>query len=194
MKVLDNIVTKCYNINVTICYKQTFTSKEETMENNLKQNYEKEVRENVVAGIVGAFLFGLAGGVLWFVIYLLGFIAGISGLIGAVCAIKGYSVFAKKESVKGIIISVIIALLIIVLAWYLCLSYDVCIAYQDWYEAGEIDYTLTYFESVQVAHYFLSEPEIGPAYWGDLGMGLLFCVIGGGSYVVNKIKGAKKAK
>ena len=164
------------------------------MDNNLNRNFENEVRENVVAGIVGAFLFGLVGGVLWFVIYLLGFIAGISGLIGAVCAIKGYSVFAKKESVKGIIISVVIALLIIVLAWYLCLSYDVCMAYQDWYEAGEIDYTITYFESAQVAHYFLAEPDIGPAYWGDLGMGLLFCVIGGGSYVVNKIKGAKKAK
>ena len=153
-----------------------------------------DTRENVVAGIVGAFLFGLAGGVLWFVIYLLGIIAGISGLVGAICAIKGYSVFAKKESVKGIIISVVIALLIIVLAWYLCLSYDLCVELQNLYDAGEIDYTLNFFESARVAHLFLEDPEIGPAYFGDLGMGLLFCVIGGGSYVINKIKGAKQAK
>ena len=73
----------------------------------LYQNENTDVRENVVAGIVGAFLFSLAGGVLWFVIYLFGFIAGISGLVGAVCAIKGYSIFAKKESMKGIVISVI---------------------------------------------------------------------------------------
>ena len=164
------------------------------MDNNLSGRANTEIRENVIAGIVGAFLFSLVGGVLWFVIYLVGFIAGISGLVGAVCAIKGYSVFAKKESVKGIIISVVIALLVIVMAWYFCLAYDVCDAYQMWYEAGEVDYTITYFESVQVAHYYLTDPEIGPAYWGDLGLGLLFCVLGGGSYVVNKIRGAKVKK
>ena len=151
----------------------------------------EEMKENVMAGIVGAFLFALVGGVLWFVIYLLGFIAGISGLIGAVCAIKGYSVFSKKESTKGIIISVVIALLVIVLAWYLCLGYDVYQAYKMWYEAGDIDYTVSYFEAVQVSHYYLTDPEIGLAYLGDLGIGLLFCIAGGGSYVVNKIKNAK---
>jgi hypothetical protein len=78
-----------------------------------------------------------------------------------------------------------------VLAWYLCLAYDVCDAYQTWYENGEVEYALTYFESVRVAHYFLAEPEIGPAYIGDLAIGLLFCIAGGGSYVVNKIKNAK---
>ena len=34
----------------------------------LYQNNNTEVKENVVAGIVGAFLFSLVGGVLWFVI------------------------------------------------------------------------------------------------------------------------------
>lgn len=161
------------------------------MNNNLNENRQDEIKENVVAGIVGAFLFALAGGAVWFGLYMVGFIASISGLVGAVCAIKGYSVFAKKESVKGIIISVVIALIVIVLAWYFCLAYDVCDAYQAWYDEGEIDYTLTYFESVRVAHYFLTDPEIGPAYWGDLGLGLLFCVVGGGSYVVNKIRNAR---
>ncbi len=161
--------------------------------NNIEQGIEKsEFKENVLAGIVGAFLFSLVGGALWFVIYLLGFIAGISGLIGAICAIKGYSIFAKKESTKGIVISVIIALLVMVLAWYLCLGYDIYVAYQDWYAMGEVDFTLTFFESVQAAPIFLSDSEIGPAYFGDLGLGLLFCVVGGGSYVVNKIRNSKQ--
>ena len=161
------------------------------MNNNLNQNVQQEVRENVIAGIVGAFLFSLAGGVLWFVIYLLGFIAGISGLVGAICAIKGYSVFAKKESIKGIIISVVMSLVVIVIAWYLCLAYDVFVEFKNLYAIGEIDYTLTYFESVQAARLFLQDPEVSSAYLGNLGMGLLFCVIGGGSYVVNKIKSVK---
>ncbi len=163
--------------------------------NNIEQKIEQnEFKENVLAGIVGAFLFSLVGGALWFVFYLFGFIAAISGLIGAICAIKGYSIFAKKESTKGIIISVIIALLVMVLAWYLCLGYDIYNAYQDWYANGEIDFTLTFFEAVQAAPVFLADSEIGPAYLGDLGLGLLFCVVGGGSYVVNKIKNSSKKK
>lgn len=164
------------------------------MENNLSEKVQNEVKENVVAGIVGAFLFSLAGGLLWFVIYLCGFIASISGLVGAVCAIKGYSVFAKKESTKGIIIAVIISVLVIVLAWYLCLAYDVYTVHKEGFEAGEIDYTVSFFEAVSVSYFYLTDPEIAPAYFKNLGIGLLFCAIGGGSYVVNKIRGAKAAK
>lgn len=161
------------------------------MNNNLEQNVQTGIKENVLAGIVGAFLFSLVGGALWFILYMVGFIAGISGVVGVVCAVKGYSVFSKKESVKGVVISVIITVLVIVLAWYLCLAYDVFDAYQTWYENGEVDYTLNYFESIRVSHYFLADPEIGPAYFGDLAIGLLFCIVGGGSYVVNKIRNAK---
>lgn len=157
-------------------------------------NANEKTNENVVAGIVGAFLFSLAGGVLWFVLYLFGFIAGISGLVGAVCAVKGYSIFAKKESVKGIIISVVIALLVIVLAWYLCVGYDIYMAYQSWFESGEIDYTLNFFESVQAIPIFFEDAEISGAYLGDLLIGMLFCVGGGASFVVNKVKALNAGK
>jgi hypothetical protein len=163
------------------------------MNQNLNLGAQANVKENVLAGIVGAFLFALAGGALWFVLYLVGFIAAISGLVGVICAIKGYSVFAKKESVKGIVIAVVMTLLVIVIAWYFCLSYDAYIAHQQWFEEGEIDYTITFIEAVRGSHIYLTDPDIGPSYWGDLGLGLLFCVIGGGSYVVNKIRNAKAA-
>ena len=159
--------------------------------NNTTKNQQTDVKENVVAGIVGAFLFSLVGGVLWFLIYMFGFIAGISGLIGAVCAIKGYSIFAKKESIKGIIISVIISLLVIALAWYFCLAYDVYDVYNEWFEAGEIDFSISFFDAVRGAHIFLTDPEIGPAYFGDLAIGIILCIVGAGSYVINKIRNAK---
>ena len=159
--------------------------------NNTTKNQQTDVKENVVAGIVGAFLFSLVGGVLWFLIYMFGFIAGISGLIGAVCAIKGYSIFAKKESIKGIIISVIISLLVIALAWYFCLAYDVYDVYNEWFEAGEIDFSISFFDAVRGAHIFLTDPEIGPAYFGDLAIGIILCIVGAGSYVINKIRSTK---
>lgn len=150
-----------------------------------------EYRENVVAGLVGAFLFSLIGGILWFVIYMFGFLAGISGLIGVICAIKGYAIFAKKESTKGVILSSVIALLVMVIAWYMSISYELYDAYQMWFANGEIDFTLTFFESVYAVPYYLFDPEIGMYYWRDLAIGLVLCVIGAASYVYNRIRNIK---
>ena len=66
---------------------------------NYQSNAQNHVRENVLSGAVGAFLFALVGGALYFVIYMLGYIAGISGLVAVICAIKGYALFTKKESI-----------------------------------------------------------------------------------------------
>ena len=149
-------------------------------------------QENVLAGIVGALLFSLAGGIVWFLLYQIGFLAAISGIIGVVCAIKGYAIFGKRESVKGIIISTVLAFLVIVAAWYLCLSYDVYNAYQDWFANGEVDFTLTFAESVRAGYLFLVEDaEIAIAYLKDLGIGLIFCVVGAFGYVKAAIGKAK---
>lgn len=148
-------------------------------------------KENVLAGIVGAFLFSLAGGIVWFLLYQIGFLAALSGIVGVICAIKGYSIFAKRESVKGVVISSVIAFLVIVIAWYLCISYDVYLAYQDWYANGEVDFTLTFFESIRAAVLFLEDSEILVAYLKDLVIGLIFCVIGAFGYVKSAIGRAK---
>lgn len=155
------------------------------MENNVS------VKENVFAGIIGAFLFALVGGILWFVLYQVGYLAAISGIVGVICAIRGYSFFAKKESIKGIIISVIMAAAVIVIAWYACISYDIYLAYQEWYNTGEVDFTLTFFEAVRSVPYFFQDTEFLVAYLKDLGIGLILCVIGCASYI---IKATKKVK
>ena len=155
------------------------------MENNV------QVKENVFAGIIGAFLFALVGGILWFVLYQVGYLAAISGIVGVICAIRGYSFFAKKESIKGIVIAVIMAALVIVVAWYACISYDIYTAYKDWYEAGEVDFSLTFFEAVRSVPYFFQDTEFLVAYLKDLGIGLILCVIGCASYI---IKATKKVK
>lgn len=154
------------------------------------------VKENVIAGLVGAFLFSLAGGAVWYLLYQVGFIAGISGIIGVVCAILGYRVFARKESVKGVIFATIIAALVIVIAWYLCLATDVFKAHKEWYANGEADYMPTFAECVRYGYTFLEEPEIAKAYFADLGIGMLFCIIGAFTSVRNaiaRVKAEKKA-
>lgn len=146
------------------------------------------------AGIVGAFLFSLVGGIVWFILWQIGIIAGISGIIGVICAIKGYSIFAKKESVKGIVISIVITVIVMVIAWYFCLSMDVYQAHKDWLAEGYIDYTITFGDSVRNAYVYLEEPEIASEYIKDLVIGLAFCIIGGVGYVMSAVKRVKAEK
>lgn len=153
-----------------------------------------EVKENVLAGVVGAFIFSLAGGVLWFVLYMIGFIASISGLVGVICAIKGYQVFSKKESTKGIVIATVIAVFVIVVAWYFGIAYEIFDVHRYWLETGEIDYTVTFFDAVGAVPFYLEDPEYTLALLGDLGIGLVFCAFGAGSYVVNKIRNSRAKK
>ena len=47
----------------------------------MNRQAKKAIKSNPVAGIVGAFLGALAGAVLWVLIYQLGYIAGIAGLV-----------------------------------------------------------------------------------------------------------------
>ena len=129
-------------------------------------------KENVLAGIVGAFLFSLVGGILWFLLDRIDFVAGISGIVGVIAANRGYSFFAKATSKKGIVLSTVIALLILVLAWYLCFSLDLAQAYEMWYENGEVDYLPTYFECVANGYLYLTDPEIAFGYISTLLIGL----------------------
>ena len=158
-------------------------------------NTSIETKENVLAGAVGAFLFSLAGGILWFVLYQIGYLAALSGLVGVICAVKGYTFFAKTkdESKTCLILSSIIAIAVLAISWYLCVGYDIYLVYQEWYAEGEIDFTLTFFESVQVVPYFFQDSEILMAYLGDLGMGLLFAIIGVVSYLASREKKMKAA-
>ena len=157
-------------------------------------NNSIETKENVLAGAVGAFLFSLVGGILWFVLYQIGYVAALSGLVGVICAVKGYTFFAKtkNESKTCLILSVIIAVLVLAISWYLCIGYDIYLAYQEWFAAGEVDFTLNFFESIRVIPLFLAEKEILVGYLANLGLGLLFAGLGVISYLSSREKKMKK--
>ena len=156
-------------------------------------NNSMETKENVLAGAVGAFLFSLAGGILWFVLYQIGFLASISGLVGVICAVKGYTIFAKtkKESKLCLVLSIIIAIAVLAIAWYFCIGYEIYLAYQNWYELGEVDFTLTFFESVRAVPIFFQDSAFLFACLTDLGMGLVFAIIGVISYLSSREKKMK---
>jgi hypothetical protein len=153
-------------------------------------------QENTLAGVVGAFLFALVGGILWFVLYQIGYLAAVSGLVGVICAVKGYTFFAKtkNESTKCLVISTIMTAIVLIISWYFCVAYDIYYVYNEAFAAGEIDFTYTFFEAVQVVPYmFLEDTEVLVAYLGDLGIGLLFAVVGVIYYLAQREKKMKAA-
>ncbi len=156
---------------------------------------ENAKKENVAAGILGAFLFSLAGAACWIVLDLVGMIASLSGFVGVVCAIYGYKLFAKKESVRGIVIATVIAFIVLAVAWFFSFSIDVYNAYNEWYEAGEIDFTLTFAEAIDATlRYYIPDFSVSGSYFVNLGLGLLFAIFGSFSVIGRSIKKVKTAE
>ncbi len=155
---------------------------------------ETQNQENIVYGIVGAFLFSLSGAAVYFILSLIGFVSFISGFIGVVLACKGYALFAKKESTKGVIVASVFGILSIVIGWYFSMGYEIYYAYATWFEQGEVDFTLTFVESLRAIPMFMEEPDILMGWLGNLGLGLLFAILGAASTIGVRVKNARAAE
>ncbi len=140
-----------------------------------------EKSENLIGGIVGAFLGALIGGASIILIGMLGYIASFSGLILAVCTLKGYELLGGKLSGKGIVISILFMLATPYLAdrieWAIVIMQEFA------------DYGVTFAEG------FAAVPELlkdGSIEMGDYIKNLLmiygFCVLGAFATLRNALK------
>ena len=110
-------------------------------------------QEQVLMGVVGSFLFSLLGAVLYFLVYQTGFIAGACGLVSMILAIFGYQLFSGvKNSMKGIVTSVVMLVVSVLVAEYFCVSYEI-------YNAFKEDYAITFFDAVRATPDFIFDPE-----------------------------------
>lgn len=146
--------------------------------NTTAQTPDSMTEENRIAGTLGAFLFALVGGLVYFALWQIGFVAAISGAIAVICAMKGYKLFAKKESLYGVVTSIVLAVLVIAIAWYFCLAFDVYEAYKGWYADGEIDAPVSFLEALFGAYLFLQDPDIAVSYVSNLVIGVALCAVG----------------
>lgn len=141
---------------------------------------------NILAGVVGAVLFSLIGGLLYFVIYQIGVIAGICGLAIFVLANFGYNLFAKgnKNTIVSLVVSIIMMIVTIFLAEYVSLSFEI---FQTFKDQG-----INIFDAIRATPEFLAEPEIGEAVAGDLAFAYIFGFLASISNIVNIVKARKK--
>ena len=144
------------------------------------EEQRKKRQENIVAGVVGAFLGTLLGVVCTVVIGQLGYVASVSGLIMAVGALKGYELLGGRLSKKGAVIS---SVLILVMTW---LAHRLTWAIALASAAG-----LGVFESFQTIPELLEAGLLeGPAYWGDLVMLYLFTLLGAVPTIIAGLRSA----
>lgn len=118
----------------------------------VKETDELNTQEQVVPGIVGAFLGSLVGVVVSVIIGQLGYVAALSGIVMGVATLKGYKFLGKRLSRKGIIISALIMLAMTYFAFHLDWAFaiarlaeiDVFTAFQAipyLLETGDLDQT-----------------------------------------------------
>lgn len=142
---------------------------------------------NIVAGVVGAFLFSIIGGIMYFILYQVGVVAGLCGLVTFVLANFGYNLFAKpdkKSSMVGLIISAVVMVVMIFIAEYVSLSYVIFQNYKD--------YGITIFDAIASTSDFLAEPEISGAVAQDLVFAYVFGVLAVMGNIVNNIKARRR--
>lgn len=178
-----------------------------------------KTKENVALGAVGALLFSLAGLAVYYLIYQMGMIAGLSGLVAVFCSYFGYGLFSgNKNSMTGLIFAGTFSVLAMIAAEYICVV-------KEFYDVYSPDYTYLGYElTVGGAFEIATQSILGNQIvdvlpkgdtlhlvWGtggdnaelisamfkDVGMSLLFCALACYGFFRNtaaKIKAAKAAE
>lgn len=148
---------------------------------------QEKTRENVLSGAVGAFLLALGGAVVYFILYQLGFVAWISALVTYTLAVFGYALFTHtrgQESKTCRIVAVIVTLVMMVLAEYICIAFEI-------FTAFGAEYDINIFDAMLSVPAFLEEPEVMGAFASDLGFML---VVGIASFIYDVMRARKAAR
>ena len=126
-------------------------------------------RDNVIAGTVGAFLGSLIGVACIVILSKLGYVSAVSGLVMAVCAIKGYALLGGKLTKRGAVISGLFILVMTYVATKLCFALAVMEVATE-----EVSFFLIY----QNIGLFLEDSELRRIFLGELALQYLFTLVG----------------
>lgn len=150
-------------------------------------NPADNVKENILSGVVGAFLFSLIGVVLYIVLYQFNIIAGICGLVTFVLASFGYGVFGKAKnniSAARIVTAVIVTIVMIFAAEYCCLTIEIYKVYSD--------FGISIFDAISATPDFFATEEIFDAVMHDLLIAYAFSFIATIGSIIGLVRTRKK--
>lgn len=124
--------------------------------------------ENVVGGIVGSLIGSLLGVVCIILLSQLGYVSALSGLIMAVCTLKGYEMLGGKLSNRGIVISIVVMIVMTFVGDRM-----------DWAILASQQLEMPLPMAFQAIPMLLEQEIIVPtAYWTNLVLLYVFMVVG----------------
>jgi len=138
-----------------------------------------EKQENVFTGLIGALIGAAIGGASIVLLGQLGYVASISGLILAFCALKGYELLGKGRGTVGTILCILLMLLTPYLANRIGWALEIAEAF-----------TISFGEAFGSVHEVIDMLELTGDYFKDLGMVYLFVAIG----AIGTLRGAFRKK
>lgn len=146
---------------------------------------EKKTTGSVASGILGAGLGALIGLIPWVIVYALGYMASVLGLLIGVCAKKGYDLaHGKQTKAKGIVILICVVLAVIVaeLVGIVALTY-----------VEGLEYGMSLTEVVVlVFDWILREGMLDVI--KETAVGLFFALLGVGQLLIETFRETKTAK
>ena len=153
----------------------------------MKAQQKAQKKENIVGGIVGALLGSLLGMLSVLILSQLGYVAALSGVIMAVCVLKGYEMLGGKLTKKAVVISAVI----MILMTYFADRVDWAIILFNQGGGAEAGYSL--FECYRLIPAALSAEIIDMgSYIGNLVLQYLFVALGAIPTVIGKMKEKKE--
>lgn len=154
---------------------------EKAASNELK---ERNKKENVIGGIVGATLGSLLGVAAIVILGQMGYVSVVSGIVLGVCTLKGYELLGGPLTKKGIGISVILMLVMV-------------------YVGNRLDFAITvvkYYDDLNVLDGFRLIPMMireqyfeGSAFYTNLALVYLFTLVGAVPTIKNMLREKKQA-
>ena len=137
--------------------------------------------ENLPAGLLGGLLGSLAGVACIIVLSRLGFVAALSGLVMAVCTLRGYGRFGGGLSKKGVALCCLLMAAMVYLGDRL-----------DWAIVVMRDLGYSVGSAFSAVHRLVDRGIIDAAsYWGNLAMLYLFTALGAVPTVLGILRGEK---
>ena len=137
-------------------------------------------KSKFIPGIVGAFLGAMIGCVVYFLIWQLGYVAAIAGLVTAVCAFKGFEMLGGVVDKKGVIACVVVIILAVLFANKLVWAYDAYSALKG--------YGWSFFDCFRGLKEILEASNATGEYYGGLVMAYVMTALGSFRSVVNAFK------
>ena len=139
-----------------------------TRNHNSAQLQQKQKSENLLGGIVGSLIGSLLGVVCIILLSQLGYVAAFSGIVMAVCTLKGYELLGGKLSNRGIVISVVVMVIMIFVGdridWAILVSQQVDVPLPVAFRA--------------IPDLLAQELILPSAYWGNLVLLYIFTLAG----------------